>query len=168
MLSYISHILASIFFKILTNILLGYYLQQIRTFFIGPTCPCNIVHQPLVYVSGSAHDWAYACVTEGGEEDRRGEISVLSLLHPGTFELALTAEAQLFPRQSEIKPRTRTKYSPSYSTQNKLKKFISSLATGCVVAMLFLKWICPSAEIFSFSLEHFAHWRKVSDESGTQ
>lgn len=58
-----------------------------------------------------------------GERDIRGESSVLlSLLHPGTFELALTAEAQLFPRQSEIKPRTRTKYSPPYSTQNYRKK----------------------------------------------
>lgn len=143
-------------------------VQPIRTFFSRPTCPCNIVDQSPVYVSGSAHDWAYACVTEGGEEDRRGESSVLSLLHPGTFELALTAEAQLFPRQSEIKPRTRTKYSPPYSTQNNLKKYISSFTTECVFAVLFLKWICPSAEIFSVSLEHFAHWRKVSDESCTQ
>lgn len=38
------------------------------------------------------------------------------LLHPGTSELPLTAEAQLFPRQSEIKPRTRTKYSPRFLT----------------------------------------------------
>lgn len=107
-------------------------------------------------------------MTEGGEEDRRGESSVLSLLHPGTFELALTAEAQLFPRQSEIKARTRTRYSPSYPTQNNLKKYISNLATDCYLVVLFGEWICPRAGTFSFSLGHFAHWRKVSDESDAQ
>ena len=113
--------------------------------------------------------WLSVCFCDrGGEKDRRGESSVLSLLHPGIFELALTAEAQLFPRQSEIKPLTRTKYSPHYSTKNDQKKNKSTVWRGCVDAALFLEWICPGAETFPPCLEHFAQRRKVSDEPSTQ